>query len=392
MVRTDEDWPQIIAAYVEAIRLDPDFAIAWARLAVARSECYGQNSENNSPAMVREAADRALILQPELGEAWLAQGAYRGVLLDYPGALQAYEEAHKRLPNNSIVLMEMAYVERHLNRWDSAVAHLRQALSLDPRNLEIYHGLGATLMEMRRFAEAHAVIDQALQFSPDNENLLNTKGFIYLFDGRLDAAAGVFARISPHSTNYYVMPNRAELYAYQRRFDDAVAQMQAFLAYYAKPGGPEELAAKAQMVWLGFYQEWAGHTDEAAATFTRAVEANASASVRMDRGHRDAVCGLALAYAGLGRKAEALDVAQRAIAVYSGDVTNKGSAELTLAMIQTRFGEADNAISTLEHLLQVPGPDELTCGTLRVNPMWDPLRKDPRFQKLCEEKKPLVLK
>jgi serine/threonine protein kinase/cytochrome c-type biogenesis protein CcmH/NrfG len=384
--RTSEaEWPQIIAAYVDAIRLDPDFALAWAHLAVARSHCYGQNAENNSPAIIREAADRALILQPELGEAWLAQGAYRyRVLLDYPGALQAYEEAHKRLPNDSIVLMEMAYVERRLNRWDSAVAHLKQAVSLDPRNLDIYHGLGATLMEMRRFAEAHAVMDQALRFNPDDEGLLNTNGFIYLFDGRLDAAAGVFAQISPHSTNYYIMDNRAQLYAYQRRFDDAVAQMQAFLAYHAKPGGPEEFEAKAQMARLGFYQEWAGHKDEAAVTFTRAIEANASASFRMDSSNRGAVRCLALAYAGLGRKAEAVDVAQRAITAYSSDLGYNGVEELILAMIQARFGEADNAVATLEHLLQVPGV-ELTCDNLRVNPIWDPLRKDQSFQKLCEE-------
>ena len=332
--------------------------------------------------MVREAADRALILQPELGEAWLAQGAYRAVLLDYPGALQAYEEAHKRLPNDSTVLAEMAYIERRLNRWDSAVAHLKQAVSLDPRNLEIYHGLGATLGYMRRFAEAQAVYDQAIEFSPGDEGVLNGKGSWYLVEGRLDAAADMYARISPYSTNYYVMENRAALFAYQRRFDDAVAQMQALLAYYAKPGGPVELAAKAQLVWLGFYQEWAGHKDEAASTFTRAVEANAYASFQKDRALRDAVSCLALAYAALGKKAEALDVVQRAIAVYGRDAFEV-SPVLTLAMIQTRFGEADNAISTLEHLLQVPG--ELTCGNLRVNPMWDPLRKDPRFQKLCEQ-------
>jgi serine/threonine-protein kinase len=175
------------------------------------------------------------------------------------------------------------------------------------------------------------------------------------------------------------MGNRAQLYAYQRRFDDAVAQMQAVLAH-----DPDEFAA----VMLGFYQEWAGHKDEAAATFTRPIKANASATVRMDSStsNRTRVRYLALAYAGLWRKAEAVDVAQRAIVAYSGELGLKGFEELTLAMVQARFGEADNAISILERLLQAPH-EELTRGTLRVDPMWDPIRNDPRFQKLCEDKR-----
>jgi TolB-like protein len=375
----EEAWPQIEAAYAGAVRLDPDFAVAWARLAIARGKLSG-SSEKYTAAMFREAADRALILQPELGEAWLAQGLYRNIMLnDYPGAMQAYEEAHKRLPNDPTVLMQMAYLERRFDHWDSALAHLQQAVSLDPRNLETIFGLQAVLKEMRRFTEAHAVVDQALQWNPDNEKLQGCKRGFYLLEGRLDELARAFARLPP---GHYL--GRARLFAYQRRFDDAVAQIQAYLDDVAKEGdADDQREAKGYLVWLGFYQEWAGHKNEAAVTFTRAVEANTS-GVAMDLNHGWAVRGLALAYAGLRRKAEAIDIAQRAIAAFSFDY--KPENEMTLAMIQARFGEADNAIPILEYLLQTPNDELLTPGTLRFDPIWDPIRQDPRFQKLCEEK------
>src|ERR1700726_476150 len=124
-------------AYLESVRLDPTFALAWANLAIARSPLYlyGVDATTNSAAAVRDAADRAMTLQPDLAEAWAAQGAYRyRVARDFSGALQAYEEAHKRLPNSSRVLLEMAVVETRLGRWDVAEAHYRKAMELDPRS------------------------------------------------------------------------------------------------------------------------------------------------------------------------------------------------------------------------------------------------------------------
>ena len=124
-------------AYAEAVQLDPNFALAWAQTQLVRSFLYynGVDPNANSPAAVKEAADRALALAPELGEAWLAQGTYRyRVSHDLPGALQAYREAEKRLPNSALVNEYMVYVERRLGHWREAEAHLRRAIELDPRN------------------------------------------------------------------------------------------------------------------------------------------------------------------------------------------------------------------------------------------------------------------
>ena len=120
-----EAYEAAAAEYARAAELDPTFALAWARLAVLRSFLYFNSLDltANSAAKVKEAADKACALQPELAEAWVAQGAYRyRVQRDFAGALQAYQEAGKRLPNSALVYEYMAYVERRLGRWTDAAA------------------------------------------------------------------------------------------------------------------------------------------------------------------------------------------------------------------------------------------------------------------------------
>ena len=99
---------------------------------------------------------------------------------------------------------------------------------------------------------------------------------------------------------------------------------------------------------------------------------------------RQLPCYLAWAYAGLGEKDKALEQARQAIADYASDALSKPFAEITLAIVQAQFGDIDSAIAALPHLLEIP--NGVICGDLQINPIWDPLRKDPRFQKLCEEK------
>ena len=134
---------------------------------------------------------------------------------------------------------------------------------------------------------------------------------------------------------------------------------------------------------LGLCQKFTGKDDEARATFTRAVTAmkpTPDSAVVVDA--RNLPCYLAWAYAGLGEKEKALEQARHAIADYDSDALAKPFAETALAIVQAQTGDIDSAISALPHLLEVPNGE--TCGDLRINPLWDPLRKDPRFEKLCE--------
>jgi TolB-like protein/class 3 adenylate cyclase/Tfp pilus assembly protein PilF len=358
------------AYYAEAVRLDPKFVLAWARLAVKRSTLYFNfvDRRTNSAAAVKEAMDQVLSLQPESGEAWIAQGAYRyRVLRDFSGALRAYEEASKRLPNNPDVFQEMAYVEERLGHWESAEKHLKAAAGLDPRNLGILLIMANEFLDgLRRFADAHAVVDRALQIAPGEESALAIKAGLFLEEGKLDAAARVLAQIPVDSQNETVLYIRTRQLIYERRFEDAIKFLTGALKSREgrEPRGLND---------LGYCQEWIGRTDEARTTFARA----AGQAINQSTARRE----IARAYAGLGDKEKALEEARLAVTERENDAKTKPYAETVLAQIQARFGDLDSAFAALPHLLEVPFG--ITRGDLRFDPMWDPLRKDPRFEKLA---------
>jgi len=369
---------QVADLYAEAVRLDPQFALAWARLAVARSQLYfnGIDLEKNSGAAVKEAADRAMSLQPELGEAWLAQGVYRyRVLRDFQGALESYEEALRRLPNNAFVLQQMAHLERRLGQADVAQRHYQAAAQLDPRNIGILLFIADTFQTVRRYDEARAALDRALEMAPGNEAALGWKALTFQAEGRLNEAAEILAKAPANSQDEVVAFARANQLIYGRRFDEAIGQI--------RQNTPATLANDPRtLTLLGYCQKFAGHSDEARATFTRAAAAmkpTPDSVVVIDA--RNLPCHLAWVYAGLGEKEKALEQARHAITDYDNDALVKPFADASLAIVQAQTGDIDSAIAALPHLLELPSGE--TCGDLRLNPLWDPLRKDPRFQKLC---------
>ena len=363
--------------YAEAVRLDPQFALAWARLAVARSQLFfnGLDPQTNTAAAVKEAADRAISLQPELGEAWLAQGVYRyRVLRDFQGALQSYEEALRRLPNSAFVLEQIAHLERRLGQFDAARKHYQAAAQLDPRNIGILMTLADTFQSVRRYDEARAILDRALEISPGNEAALGMKALSFQTEGRLNEAAEILAKAPANSENEALTFARAGQLYEERRFDEAIA--------YIQQKTPAEFANDPRvMTFLGQCQQLAGKNDEARATFTRAVatmKPTPDSIVPVDA--RQLPCYLAWDYVGLGEKEKALEQARQAISDYSNDALAKPFAETSLAIVQAQTGDIDSAIAALPHLLEVPNGE--TIGDLRVSPLWDPLRSDPRFQKL----------
>src|ERR1700693_4675577 len=195
---------QVVPLYSETVRLDPQFALAWARLSIARSQLYfnGIDLQTNTGAKVKEEADRAIALQPDLGEAWLAQGVYRyRILRDFQGALQSYEEALRRLPNSPFVLEQMAHLERRLGQFDAAQKHYQAAAQLDPRNIGILSIVADNLASVRRFDEAQTLLDRVLEISPGIEDALAAKAAIFQGEGRLKEAAEVLAKIPANSQN-----------------------------------------------------------------------------------------------------------------------------------------------------------------------------------------------
>ena len=376
--------------YAEAVRVDPNFGLAWARLAVIRSFLLFNaiDLDANTPAAVKEAAERAMALAPEAGESWVAQGAYRyRVLRDFEGAVSAYKQAQARMPNSSYVLENLAFVLRRLGRWDEAEAQFKKALELDPRDVTLLSSVGAEFYNyLRRFGDARAALERAVEISPNTDSVHGNLATVFQNEGRLSDAAHELSLIPTDSTDDFVLNALINQAVYQRNFTAGIEVIERKLRSVPERARLDSTTLDA-LVQLGFCQEWIGRPDDARRSFGRAVIAirpTPTTAVIPDSNGTSAF--LALAYAGLGEKQHALEQAQRAVTDFNGDAVNKPLAEIVLAQIQTRFGEKDNAIAALPHLLEVPAG--ITRTDLRLNPMWDPVRNDPRFQKLCEEKKP----
>ena len=373
--------------YLQAVELDPKFAPASARLAVIRSFLFfnGVDPRTNTPDAVKEAADRAMALAPEAGESWLAEGSYRyRVQRNFEGALAAYEEALKRLPNSSYIHQYLGIVQRRLGRWQEAEANYKKALELDPRDVGLLNDMGNEFYNyLRRFDDALAVLDRALQLAPDSAAAHANKSYILQNSGRLGEAGREIARIPDDVMDDWVVAARVGQAMYERRFGDAIKAIERKLSS-VPTGQPPDFFEKQFLVNLGFCYEWAGQGEEARLAFTKALEAirpTPETVVAPDANGSPVI--LALTYAGLGEKEKALEQAQRAINDYATDAVFKPAAESALAQIQARFGDHDAAIAALPHLLEVPAG--LTPANLKFDPLWDPLRQDPRFQKLCQQ-------
>ena len=373
--------------YMEAVRLDPKFAIAWARLGVIRSWLYfnGIDPDVNTARAVKEPADHAMALAPEAGESWLAEGAYRyRVSRNFESALAAFEEARKRLPNDSTVFRYIGVVQRRLGRWQEAEANYKKALELDPRDVTLLNDMGLSFyLYLRRFEDAHALVDRAFEIAPDSVAERANKAVLLQAEGRLKEASRELALIPEDASDDWVINQRVQQAIYERRYDDAIKVIEGKLSSIPA-GQPLDFFNKLFLVNLGFCQEWAGRPEEARNAFARAVQAikpSADTVVNWDANGTPTI--LALAYAGLGEKEKALNQAQQALKDCANDQASKPLAEYTLAQIQARFGDKEAAVAALPHLLQVPaGP---TKANVCLDPLWDPLRKDPRFEKLCQE-------
>jgi TolB-like protein len=372
--------------YQRAVELDPNFALAWARMAILRSFLNFNAIDLNTytPDSVKQAADRAMALAPDAGESWIAQGSYRyRILRDFNSAFAAYEEARKRLPNSALVYEYRGFVLRRLGRWQEAETSYKKAIELDPLDVQLLTTVGNEFyLYLRRFDDALASIDRALQIAPEAAGEHANKAVVLQAAGRIDEAHQELALVPDNVLDDWVAAARVTQAMYERRFNDAINIIQRKLNSLA-PNQPLDSFAKQFVVQAGQCHEWLGQNEAAQQMFERAVreiKPTPDTVVKPDANNTPST--LAQAYAGLGEKEKALQQAAQAVKDYDGDAVNQPQNEVVLAQIQARFGDIDSAISALPRLLEVPAG--ITVADLKFNPLWDPLRKDPRFEELCQ--------
>jgi tetratricopeptide (TPR) repeat protein len=276
----------------------------------------------------------------------------------------------------------MAYVQRRLGRWRDAEASYKKALELDPRDVELLSSMGDDFYnDLRRFDEALAMLNRALEISPDSESLRASKVDVLQSAGRIAEAARELARVPASSTDDYVVSTRIAQALYEGQYD-AVIQVAERKLSAIPVGQPLDTFALNALINSGYCYAWTGRPEEARRAFTRAInelKPTPNTVVPADA-NGPPLFLTALAYAGLGEKEKALEQAHRAMKDYETDAVSRAQTKVVAAKIQAQLGDRDAAIAALPHLLEVPAG--LTTADLRFNPFWDPLRNDPGFQQL----------
>jgi TolB-like protein/Flp pilus assembly protein TadD len=387
-----EKFPEVVRLLDDAVRRDPNFVPALCGLVRAHMYLHWlvPDPVAGHVELARNALDAATRLQPDSGEVHLTRAFfYYQSSRDYAAALQELALAKPNLPNSAEVPYFAGIIERRQNQWGLSTRHLEEALQLDPRNVQYISELtGSNYLAMRRFADAIRVLDETLAWKGNDFGLGLTRALMYFF---WKADLGPWKELVAGESAKTADPNdlitaRLNLALLERDYHTAEQIL-------SSPGGnefdddgfftPRELNE-------AIVERALGDTTKANIGFEAARE-RALAAVRQRPNDPKALMALAQSDAELGRKDDAIREAERATQLLpvEKDWLNGTQLLVKLAGIYAQTGEIDRALDLLDQMAHNPrGASYISYGSLKLDRVWDPLRGNPRFDKLAAELAP----
>jgi len=382
-IHAREKLPQAERVLNEAVGRDPHFLVAWCLLSKVHGTLYWQGHDHTQARLdlANSAAQTALRLQPDAGEAHLALADYyyHG-FRDYERARTELAIARRTLPNNAEVFEYTSYIDRREGHWEEATRNLERALELDPRNFLTLHQMGLTYQAQHRYADQAGTYDRALMIVPGDPSTRVTRAKV-AFDWRADIKPFQAMLATVIAENPSVAPDVDDT-------DFALCERNAAATARNLTNIPREGVAQNGVNYPYAYSEGLvaycqGDSAKAQAAFT-AARSEVEKTLEKQPDFAPALSLLGMIDAGLGRKEEALREGRRACELLpiSKDAIDGVAFAVNLAQIYTWTGEKDLAIEQIEAVERVP--NFLSYGLLKLHPQWDSLRGDPRFEKIVQ--------
>ncbi len=368
-----------IASYERAIAQDPEFAQAWAQLSRAACSIASASPNPEDIARCRSGADRAVSLAPSRPESRLAKGLYfRSVEKAWDKALEQYTIGLQAAPNNADLLAASAVIERTLGRFDEALDHLQRASQLDPRSVPAANSLARTYHDLHRHGEAQTEYSRALVIAPTNLSVVQSKAADFLSQGDLAGARDVIATALQHTSATAVIVRFATFQEMMWALPDDLRARIVTLqpADFGNDRAMWALKVGATYRLMGDAGKAKSYGEIAASEYAGIVKRYPADAQQME------LYGRALALT--DRKAEAIASAERSLAMRetSLDAVSGPYFKYQIARIYIQAGKYDRALEVIEPLLSKPG--DITPGWLRIDPIFTPLRGNPRFERLIK--------
>ena len=367
----------------QAVARDPSFLQAYCQLVYAHDQLYflGYDHTPERLALAESAIQAAFRLRPDAGEAQFARGQnlYHGYL-DYDGALAELQIARKTLPNDARIVQLMGYIQRRQGRWEESIQNLQRAGDLDPRNIETFQQIALSYGVLRRYSEEKSVLERALAIEPNDPD---TKAALASVQFHWKADTRPLRQIidSIRATNPDALLNVADDWlSYTLAERDVDAAKNALDAIGNTPLTDYRIYL-GRRIMEGVIARMQHDEEKARLAFT-AARAEQVRIVQADPNFGPAWCVLGLIDAGLGRRDEALGEGRRAVELLPAEKDALGGPVMIkyLAMVAAWVGDKDLACEQLA--IAVRPPSVISYGQLKLLPFWDPLRGDPRFEKI----------